>query len=220
VSNPNTFEFTGAVHNVNPSLFTITNSMFNYFDFDRGFDQQYIADSQKFIISVSGLKPNTNHTFTFDEENKTSKCSQIKTSTTNTTGLRSDQNGIMTFNFYYDAGLDEAETDVEAQNRIISNIAGQKRFVIENNDGTSRAAGVITLAYYSNLPITNTNNLNITPSTTATSVAQADATTNNPSGGGNATESLVDIFIDPSGTYNVIRIDNRNFESQINFNIP
>ena len=169
---------------------------------------------------MCGLKPNTNHTFTFDEENKTSKCSQVRTSTTNTTGLRSDENGIMTFQFYYDAGLDEAETDVEAQNRIISNIAGQKRFVIENNDGTSRAAGVITLAYYSNLPITNTNNLNITPSTTATSTAQADATTNNPSGGGNATESLVDTFIDPSGTYNVIRIDNRNFESQINFNIP
>ena len=223
VSNPNTFQYTGAVHNVNPSSFAITNSLLNFYagrDSGNGNDEQYIADSQKFIISVCGLKPNTNHTFTFDEENKTSKCSQVRTSTTNTTGLRSDENGIMTFQFYYDAGLDEAETDIEAQNRIISNIAGQKRFVIENNDGTSRAAGVITMAYYSNLPVTNTNNLNITPSTTATSTAQADATTNNPSGGGNATESLVDTFIDPSGTYNVVRRDTGNFEAQIHFNIP
>ena len=219
VSNPNTFEYTGAVHNINPSSFTITNSLINYYIFDSGINQQYIADSQKFVISVSGLKPNTNHTFTFDGENRTSKCSQVRTSTTNTTGLRSDENGVMTFDFYYDAGLDEAATDVTAQNRIISNIAGQKRFVIENTDGTSRAAGAITLAYYSNLPATNTNYLNVAPSTTAAAVAQANPTTNTPSGG-NATESAVDTFIDPSGTYNVLRLDLRNFESQINFNIP
>jgi hypothetical protein len=221
-SNPNTFEFTGVVHNINPSSFTITNSTNYYYDIDRGFEQAYIADSQKFVISVSGLKPNTNHVFTFDGENKTSKCSQVRTSTTNTTGLRSDENGVMTFDFYYDAGLDEAETDIEAQNRIISNIAGQKRFEITNTDETSRAAGVITLAYYSNLPATNTDYLNVAPSTTATSVAQADATTNTPSGGGggNATESAIDTFIDPSGSYNVVKLDFRNFESQINFNIP
>jgi hypothetical protein len=193
--------------------------MFSYFNNARGSDLSYIADSQKFIISVSGLKPNTNHTFTFDGEDRTSKCSQVRTSTTNTTGLRSDENGIMTFDFYYDAGLDEAATDATAQNRIISNIAGQKRFVIENTGGTSRAAGAITLAYYSNIDTTNTNYLNVTQSTTAASVSQSDARTNTQSGG-NATESAVDTFIDPSGTYNVIRLDLRNFESQINFNIP
>ena len=223
VSNPNIFEYTGAVHNVNPSSFTITRSIISDYLISGGFltsGFNYIVDSQKFVISVSGLKPNTNHTFTFDGEDKTSKCSQVRTSTTNTTGLRSDENGIMTFDFYYDAGLDEAETDVEAQNRIISNIAGQKRFVIENTDGTSRAAGVITLAYYSNLPAIDTNNLNITPSTTATSVAQADATTNTPRSGGDATTSAIDTYIDPAGTYNVVRRDTGNFEAQIHFNIP
>ena len=179
----------------------------------------YITDSEKFTISASGLKPNTNHVFKFDGEDKTSKCSQVRTSTTNTTGLRSDENGILTFDFYYDAGLDEATTDVAAQNRIISNIAGQKRFVVENIDGTSRAAGAITLAYYSNLPAQVIDYLNVSPSTTATSVSQTDATTNTPSGG-NATQLPVDTFIDPSGTYNVIRLDLRNIESQINFNIP
>jgi hypothetical protein len=218
-SNPNTFEYTGVVHSVNPSSFTITNSLNNYYVFGSAINIKYIADSQKFVISTSGLKPNTNHTFTFDGENKTSKCTQIRTTTTNTTGLRSDENGILTFDFYYDAGLDEATTDITAQNRIISNIAGQKRFVIENTDGTSRAAGAITLAYYSNLPVQE-ESLNISQSTTAASVSQADATTNTPNGGGNATESALDTFIDPSGSYNVQRLDFRNFESQINFNIP
>jgi len=219
VSNPNTFEYTGVVHNVNPNSFTITNSTNYYFDVDRGLEQAYIADSQKFVISVSGLKPNTNHTFTFDGENKTSKCSQVRTSTTNTTGLRSDENGILTFDFYYDAGLDEATTDVTAQNRIISNIAGQKRFEITNTDTTSRAAGIITLAYYSNLAPTNTNYLNISPSTTSTAVSQADATTTNPAGTV-AFETNVDTFVDPGGSYNVLKLDFRNFDSQINYNIP
>ena len=221
VSNPNTFEYAGSVHSVNPSSFTITNSMNNYFIFDtQSSGLNFIADSQRFVIAVSGLKPNTNHVFTFDGENKTSKCSQIRTSTTNTTGLRSDENGILTFDFYYDAGLDEATTDVAAQNRIISNIAGQKRFSIENNDGTSSAAGAITLAYYSNIVPTNLDYLNVTPSTTSTSVSQSDAAPVNPVGGGNATDAAINTFIDPTGSYNVLRIDNRQFESQINFNLP
>ena len=220
VSNPNTFEYKGAVHSVNPNSFTITNSLNNYYVFGSAINLNYIADSQKFVIAVSGLKPNTNHVFTFDGENRTSKCSQVRTSTTNTTGLRSDENGILTFDFYYDAGLDEATTDVAAQNRIISNIAGQKRFSIENNDGTSRAAGAITLAYYSNLATNNVDYLNVTPSATSTAVSQTDAATTNPVGGGNATDAAINTFIDPTGSYNVLRLDNRQFESQINFNIP
>ena len=222
VPNPNTFEYNGVTHNINPNSFTITNSInFDWQDQQTAFGSNYIADSQKFIISVSGLKPNTNHTFTFDGEDKTSKCSQVRTSTTNTTGLRSDENGVLTFDFYYDAGLDEtAITDITVRNRIISNIAGQKRFVIENTGGNSRAAGAITLAYYSNFSAQE-ESLNVSQSTTAASVSQADATTNTPSGGGgNPTQSAVDTFIDPSGSYNVIRLDLRSFESQINFNIP
>lgn len=217
VSNPNTFEYTGVVHSITPNSFTITNSMNFYFDFYSLGTQFYLADSQKFVISMSGLKPNTNHNFTFDGEDRTSKCSQVRTSTTNTTGLRSDENGILTFDFYYDAGLDEAATDIEAQNRIISNIAGQKRFVVENNDGNSRSAGVITLAYYSNLAPVTLDYLNITPSTTAITVTQTDSTVTNVRSGDLGTVNSV---IDPTGTYNVLRLDNRQIESQINFNIP
>jgi hypothetical protein len=219
VANPNTFEYTGVVHSVNPNSFTITNSMNYYFDFYAVGDYFYLADSQKFVISMSGLKPNTNHTFTFDGEDRTSKCSQVRTSTTNSSGLRSDENGILTFDFYYDAGLDEAATDVEAQNRIIANIAGQKRFAVENTSGTSRAAGVITLAYYSNIIPNNADYLNVSPSTTSTAVSEQNTLVPSTSGGSGGSAAF-DTSIDPTGTYNVIRIDNRQFESQINFNLP
>ena len=219
VSNPNTFEYTGVVHSVNPPSFTIRKMNTQVF----AYAFNYITDSEKFTISASGLKPNTNHVFKFDGEDKTSKCSQVRTSTTNTTGLRSDENGILTFDFYYDAGLDEAATDVAAQNRIISNAAGQKRFVIENTNGNSRAAGVITLAYYSNIPV-QTDYLNVSPSTTSAAVSQADPTTTGISIGSTIepiiTQPVLDTFIDTGGTYNVIRLDNRSFESLINFNLP
>jgi hypothetical protein len=125
----------------------------------------------------------------------------------------------LTFDFYYDAGLDEAATDIEAQNSIIANIAGQKRFVVENNDGTSRAAGQITLAYYSNIIPNNADYLNVTPSTTSTSVTEQESFIPSTSGGSGAPD-VIDISVDPAGTYNVQRLDFRNFESQINFRIP
>jgi hypothetical protein len=38
--------------------------------------------------------------------------------------------------------------------------------------------------------------------------------------GGSGTPDVIDTTVDPAGTYNVQRLDFRNFESQINFRIP
>jgi hypothetical protein len=219
VPNPNTFEYTGIVHSISPDTFTVSEGFsFNY-GWDLfgggagGYAEAYMADSQRFTISVSGLKPNTNHTFTFDGEDKTSKCSQVRTSTTNTAGLRSDANGVLVFDFYYDAGLDEAGTDVEARNRAIASIAGQKRFSVQNGDSTSRGAGVITMSYYTNNP-TGYDYLNISPSTTATSTSST-ATNNTPP----ATTSGAAAYTDATaatGSYNVLTIDlNKQLEIEI-----
>jgi hypothetical protein len=82
----------------------------------------------------------------------------------------------MSFDFYYDAGLDETGSDVQARNRVISNIAGQKRFIIENNDGTSKAQGVITLAFYSEYQDVLTG-LNISDTSTTLSTSTTGSTT-------------------------------------------
>lgn len=211
VDNPATYVYNGIVHNVSPDTFTITESFAygsDYYYVNVGVGEIfYIADSQKFVMSISGLKPNTNHTFNFDGEDKTSKCAQIRTSTTNTTGLRSDENGTMTFDFYYDAGLDETGSDIQARNRVISNIMGQKRFTIENTDGTSKAHGVITLAFYSAYQdILNGLNISETSTSLATSTVTGVTQPTLPPAasftGGNSGDSLT-----ATGSYNVTTLD-------------
>ena len=205
------YVYNGIVHSVSPDTFTVSESFAygnDYYYTNVGVGEIfYIADSQKFLISISGLKPNTNHTFNFDGEDRTSKCSQVRTSTTNTTGLRSDENGTITFDFYYDAGLDETGSDIQARNRVISNIMGQKRFAVENSDGTSKAQGVISLAFYSALQDIVTG-LNISESLTSSATSTTVSTTQStlPAAaqytGGNSGDSLT-----ATGSYNVQTLD-------------
>jgi hypothetical protein len=105
----------------------------------------------------------------FGSEDRTNKCSQSRTSTTNTSGLLSDANGTLSFDFYYDAGIDEATSDLEQQNRLASGVAGAKIFSVESYDNNSRATGTISLKYYTNLVLTNSNELNVTTTTTGSS---------------------------------------------------
>lgn len=222
VTNPNQFQYLGLVHSITPDSFTVTESFNFNFDFYYGGvgETYYMADSQKFVISISGLKPNTNHTFTFDGTNKTASCSQVRTSTTNTTGLRSDENGVLTFDFFYDAGLDEAGTDQEARNRSIANIAGQKRFLVESNDGTSKASGVITMAFYSWLQDVYNAGLNTTPPASQTATSPASTQTREDigiinasqytySGGGTETAA--------TGSYNVITLNVNDMDNAERF---
>ena len=161
---PNTanFEFRGVVYNVTPPEFTITlSTQYNLRGTEIG---NFISDAQKFNISIAGLKPNTYHKFMFDGEDQTSKCSQSRTSTTNTTGLLTDVNGILNFDFYYDAGIDEATSDFEQQNKLATAIAGTKVFIVESYDGNSKTTGSIGMKYYTSIPtsVTEPTGLNVT----------------------------------------------------------
>jgi len=151
VPNPANFDYNGIVHTISPSEFTI---MFSAASTAYGYNSSggYVSDAQNFNISVVGLKPNTYHKFMFNGDDNTSKCSQNRNTTTNTIGLLSDGNGILNFVFYYDAGITEAVSDVEQQNKIISSIAGAKAFTVESNDGNSTASGFIGLKFYTNIP--------------------------------------------------------------------
>ena len=174
VPNPTNFDYKGIVHTVEPREFTIiftapfSTGSDGYVAW-REEDTGYIADAQKFQISVVGLKPNTLHRFIFDGSDNTSKCLQNRNTTTNTTGLLSDTNGTLNFDFYYDAGLSEvALTDIEQRNRLAALIAGNKSFTIESNDGNSSSGGAISLKYYTNIPGSYTNNTGLNVSQTAT----------------------------------------------------
>ena len=182
VTNPNKFVYNGTVYNINPAEFTLSSS-FNLLNVGYGifggYEQEpfaFVADSQRFLISISGLKPNTYHQFIFNSEDLSAKCTQVRNTTTNASGILSDKNGITTFEFFYDAGIDEATSDIQQQNKLAAALAGVKTFVLQSYDGTSKAAGSINMKYYASIwdqiaieTSTVNNTFNVTPSVTTTS---------------------------------------------------
>jgi len=177
ISNPANFAYDGIVHQIIPSDFTIMLSN-EYIDtyFGALRSREFISDAQKFVISITGLKPNTYHKFMFDNEDKTTKCSQLRTSTTNTTGLLSDANGTINFDFYYDAGIDEATSDLQQRNKLGAATAGTKIFSVESYDGNSKASSSIGVKYYTDIPFdyNNASGLNSTQTATMTSTTTAN----------------------------------------------
>jgi hypothetical protein len=173
-TNPSRFTFNGTVSSITPPEFTL---LMTSRDIARGGTRTFIADSQLFQIAVTGLKPNTYHQFIFNTEDQTAKCSQVRTSTTNTNGLLSDANGVVTFDFYYDAGITEASSDLQQQNRLAAAVAGTKTFVLQSYDGNSRASGSLNLKYYTSIwsttdtsTSTDTSSLNAAVTITDTAV--------------------------------------------------
>lgn len=175
---PTNFQYTGTVYEVSPKTFTFAFTL-GYFDLTSNNMDAYIADAQKFAISITGLKPSTYHQFIFDNIDKTAKCVQKVTSGTNAgSGLLSDAYGTLTFDFYYDAGITEASSDLMQQNKLAAAIAGKKSFVVQSyGDGNSKASGSIEMKFYTDLtdPLTGSYaNLN----TTSTTTTVVDKTTN------------------------------------------
>jgi len=114
----------------------------------------WYTNGSKHRISVVGLKPNTLHTFSFDGVESTDKCVQIRTTTDNTTGLKSDANGTLTFDFFNDLQVDWSTIQTEfAQDQLRSgSTPGNKTFNLESYDGSSIAEGVITVTPWLGLP--------------------------------------------------------------------
>lgn len=105
-------------------------------------------------ISVIGLKPNTFHTFSFDGKDATEKCAQIRSTTDNTSGLKSDANGTLTFDFYNDGFVDWTALNTffaEDQFRTGST-PGNKVFTLQNADSSSTTQGTITVAPWLGIP--------------------------------------------------------------------
>ena len=177
VPNPANFGYNGVVHGVSPSEFTITLSTQYLFAGDL-FGSipvgDFVSDAQKFQIAITGLKPNTYHKFMFDGEDQTAKCAQSRTSTTNTSGLLTDANGTLNFDFYYDAGINEATSDLEQQNKLAAAKAGTKVFVVESYDGNSKTTGSIGMKYYTSIPVNVSEPVGLNTSRTGTMLSTSD----------------------------------------------
>ena len=177
VSNPASFGYNGVVHSISPSEFTITLSTEYIFGGDIFGSLptcDFVSDAQKFQIAITGLKPNTYHKFMFDGEDKTSKCAQSRTSTTNTSGLLTDTNGTLNFDFYFDAGINEATSDLEQQNKLAAAKAGIKVFVVQSYDGNSKTTGSIGMKYYTSIPANIYQPVGLNTSLTSTMSSTSD----------------------------------------------
>jgi len=177
VPNPANFGYNGVVHGVSPSEFTITLSTQYIFGgniFRPLPIGDFISDAQKFTIAITGLKPNTYHKFMFDGEDQTSKCAQSRTSTTNTSGLLTDTNGTLNFDFYFDAGINEATSDLEQQNKLAAAKAGTKVFIVESYDGNSKTTGSIGMKYYTSIPANISEPVGLNTSLTGTMASTSD----------------------------------------------
>jgi hypothetical protein len=114
-----------------------------YGDVWGNFDMPYINDSQVFSLVVTGLKPSTIHTFTFDGVDRSALCKQSGKNLGDQ--LTSTPQGTLAFQYFYDAGINEASSDFTQQNALASAAAGVKVFSIESADDTSVASGQVTI---------------------------------------------------------------------------
>ena len=181
IVSPTQFVYEGTVANLTPDQFTVGTAYSFVGDYYwGGFSPPYISDSQEFGMIVTGLKPNTLHTFTFDNTNQSARCRPVGRKLGDQ--LVSNAEGILTFKYFYDAGLSETESDAQVFNALLGTIAGPKAFSVQSTDSTSRASGQVTIKNAIQAAINN----GVTTTANTTSVSSSVVPENNTvySGGG------------------------------------
>ncbi len=135
---PSTFNYQGVVYNVSPPSFNVGSAT------NSDGSTSYYNESQLFTITVTGLKPNTVHGFTFDDVDYTPV---VKNIDTNEFGvIRTNSLGVASFSFTY-TGMNGTSTFTQAA-ALASAQPSLKLFTIQSADASSTAAGQISAPGY------------------------------------------------------------------------
>ncbi len=158
---PATITYIGSFSSVLPATFTINNKASTVLAGLSSYNTVTTSDSQVFRIFVTGLKPYTQHTFTFDGKDMTSKCQGINLATAYSVvavsvgvagtlggGISTDAYGNLFFDFYYDAGIDEGASTYADRVKLIQSVVGTKTWSVQNSDSTSMGTGTIEVKSY------------------------------------------------------------------------
>lgn len=159
-SKPGTITFVSSLAALTPMTFTINNTLNVVVNGSNNYNQVTTVDSQVFRAFILGLKPNTQHTFTFDGKDNTSKCQSVKAVGAGTLplggvvgtlggGLYTDANGVLQFDFFYDAGIDEGASTYADRVKLLQSVVGVKNWSVQSSDGNSSGAGTIEVKSYS-----------------------------------------------------------------------
>jgi hypothetical protein len=161
---PSTTTYTSSFAVSSPATFVINNTLNTVTTGSTNYNQVTTVDNQKFRVFVCGLKPNTQHTFTFDGKDNTSKCQSVSGTYASASagitlsfggvtgtlggGLFTDALGIMQFDFYYDAGIDEGASTYADRVKLIQSVVGVKNWSVQSSDGNSSGASSIEVKSY------------------------------------------------------------------------
>ena len=124
---------------------------FNYFAYNpaapgtNSADPGVIANEQSYDVRVTGLRPNTTHTFFLEGEDKTANCKQA--GRVLGAGLQTDDNGVIEFQFFYYPTIETTNTTTEAA-AATEMVAASKAVKLSSTDGTSTATTVLQVSNY------------------------------------------------------------------------
>ena len=108
-------------------------------------DPGAISSEQAFNVKITGLRPNTNHSFYPEGDNKTSSCKQEGKILG--AGLTSDSNGNLEFIFYYYPTIETTNVTTEAA-AVTEMVAATKAIKVVNADNSSKAESTIQVKNY------------------------------------------------------------------------
>lgn len=103
----------------------------------------YYTTEQMFTLSCSGLRPFTQHFFTFNNSDVSAACQPNGGALGDP--LITDTSGTLTFYFYYNSGI-AANTSVASEQSLINMIVGNKVGVLSSSDGLSTANITINIS--------------------------------------------------------------------------
>jgi len=96
----------------------------------------FIAAPQKFTITVRGLLPRTIH-YAYFEANKIDSGNIKPVNGKLGDDLLTDENGQMTFEYYYDSGLPASASSYAYFQELRASVAGTKKVVVTNINQSS-----------------------------------------------------------------------------------
>ena len=131
------------------------------------------------------------------------------------------------FDFYFNAGITSASTDLLQQNKLASAWAGVKAFQVESYDGSSLASGSINMKYYTWLDpsiLNPTTPLNTTSGSTSATAGSTATTVTTPTVNTAAVAAATSInnAIDNTNvtTVDITGVGNFSWINGFNFNLP
>jgi hypothetical protein len=124
---------------------------FNYFAYNpaapgtNSADPGVISNEQSYDVIVTGLRPNTSHTFLLEGEDKTANCKQV--GRVLGAGLQADDDGVIQFQFFYYPTIETTNVTTEAA-AATEMVAASKAVKVTSIDGSSTATTVLQVSNY------------------------------------------------------------------------